>query len=130
MDENGRISVLPDLISMRRDIFSLAISEELTKETILRVFREYGILLEPHGAVSWAGLDHFMTQEQDKPDPAGLCIALETAHPAKFPDEIIEILSVNPDPPLSIKILDEKSEKFERIDNQYKVFKEYLLDHI
>ena len=38
-----------------------------------------------------------------------LCISLETAHPAKFPDEIRELLGINPDLPPSMADIDRRS---------------------
>jgi threonine synthase len=63
------------------------------------------VLLEPHGAVGWRGLEVYLELFDDFP----LCISLETAHPAKFPDEIRELLGINPELPKSMKDIDERS---------------------
>ncbi|UCG26909.1 MAG: threonine synthase [Bacteroidales bacterium] len=127
MDETGLITVIPDMKSMCRDIFSMAVSEEQTRNTISHAFREYGIMLEPHGAIGWAGLDRFLEEERPSMGADSISISLETAHPAKFPEEITDILQIDPDPPTSIKALDDKQEKIERIDKRYQPLKEHLL---
>ena len=53
---------------------------------------------------------------------------LETAHPAKFPKEIMKILSINPELPESLRGMEDKPEFFEQIANDYPEFKKYLLE--
>ena len=55
VDRTGVVHVYPDLKEMRRRIFSVSISDEETKKTIRRVYEQYNLLLEPHGAVGWKG---------------------------------------------------------------------------
>ena len=56
MDESGKIIVAPDLRKMRKDLFAISITDVRTKETIADCYGQYGLLLEPHGAVAWQGL--------------------------------------------------------------------------
>ena len=56
MDETGKIHRAPDLVAMRRDLFSSSISDERTVATINEVWDKYQLLLEPHGAVAWRWL--------------------------------------------------------------------------
>ncbi len=129
MDETGNLLKKPDLDSMIGDIFSVSISEEETRETIHRYYRESGILLEPHGAVGLAGMEHFCSEELSKPEQVHQMVSLETAHPAKFPEEIRRILSLEPDPPESFAEQERKAEVFEVMDRKYQAFKEYLLSN-
>ena len=66
---------------------------------------EYRVLLEPHGAVGWRGLEVYLERFGDVP----LCVSLETAHPAKFPEEIGDLLGITPELPQSMKDIDERS---------------------
>ena len=82
MDETGKIRRAPDLVAMRRDIFSSSVSDARTRATIQEAWKQYKLLLEPHGAVAWRGFSDWL--ETDKLDGAP-AVVLETAHPAKFP---------------------------------------------
>lgn len=126
MDEQGKISKQPDMEKINYDMFAVAISDELTKQTIKKVHGAYNVLLEPHGAVAWAGLENYLEQTSDDPDQ--LIVALETAHPAKFPKEIREILSIEPDLPPSLTGLEEKEESFIKLENDFDSFKTFLRD--
>ena len=70
MDEKGIIKREPDIEQMRRDIFAVSISDERTVKTIADVYKQYGVILEPHGAAGWAGLlENFRANPDDeKPD--------------------------------------------------------------
>jgi len=123
IDKEGDVHGLPDLDRMRERIFSVSVSDEETRETIRSAYREYGLLLEPHGAVGWNGLERYLETEGDFP----LCLSIETAHPAKFPDEIEELLGIHPPIPESLRGLEEKTGEPIPIPNNYQVFKDLLL---
>jgi threonine synthase len=82
------------------------------------------VILEPHGAVAWAGLIRYL-KTGEKPD---LAISIETAHPAKFPEEITKILGIEPEIPPSLLDLDKKEEHYLSIDKDYNQFKKILTD--
>lgn len=128
MDEQGRISKNPDLGLMRKDMYSISINEVETKATIKNTYEKYNLLLEPHGAVGWAGLQHYLEENKSADTPDQLFISLETAHPAKFPEQIREILSIDPVLPPSLEGIEEKEEKFDKLHHDYEVFKTYLKD--
>jgi len=125
MDEKGHISKMPDLELMRKEIFAISINDLKTRQTIKDTWDAYKVLLEPHGAVGWAGLQSYLKQNHS--EKSKLCISLETAHPAKFPEEIIKTLGFEPELPESLKGLEDKEEKYEFLKNEYLEFKKYLL---
>ena len=104
VDRTGCVHRRPDVEEMRRRIFSVAVSDEETRLTIKRVYEQYGVVLEPHGAVGWRGLEAYLERFGDFP----LCVSLETAHPAKFPDEITELLKIIPELPPSMKEIENR----------------------
>ncbi len=124
MDEKGTVSKSPDFDLIRNHMYAISISDEETKATIKAAYQDHQLLLEPHGAVAWAGLSHYLAEHREGEDQ--LCIALETAHPAKFPEEIQEILSLDPELPPSLRGLEEKEEFLEKMSNDYEEFKNYL----
>ncbi|MFC2151082.1 threonine synthase [Bacteroidota bacterium] len=127
MNEKGEISQAPDMVKMRNDIYSSSVSDNETKDMIKKAFEENNLLLEPHGSVGWKGLMDYCNEF--KVDQDQLCVSLETAHPAKFPDEIIEILKIDPELPPSLKGLENKEEFCDNLENDYSKFKEYLINN-
>jgi threonine synthase len=122
MDETGRVNKLPDIEVMRKDLFAVSISDSETRRTIKETYQKYGALLEPHGAVGWAGLMKYLVECGDwRP-----CVSLETADPAKFPREIISLTGVNPPLPMAMARMDEQEEHFQKIPGNYSSLKEYL----
>jgi threonine synthase len=127
MDENGIIHKKPDQKQIQKDIYSISISDQETKQMIAAAWQKHNLLLEPHGAVGWAGLQKFL---QDKPEfdkPEQLFVSLETAHPAKFPSQIKEIIGIDPELPPSLHGLEQKKENYVEIENNYESFKNFLI---
>ncbi len=127
MDENGVIYQLPEMGMMRNDLFAVSVSDALTKRTIFDAWEKHRLLLEPHGAVGWAGLIDYLHVNAHSADQA--FIVLETAHPAKFPEQILEILHFDPDLPQSLRGLESKSEQYDLLRNDYSAFKKYLKEN-
>jgi threonine synthase len=127
MDEKGQIVKDPDFDRMQKDFWGISASDELTRRTIKKVYETYNVLLEPHGAVGWYGLESFLNKFPEYNRPDQLTITLETAHPAKFPQQIREVLHFDPSLPASLKGLDQKSEMVADIDSGYETFKHFLL---
>jgi threonine synthase len=77
---------------------------------------------EKYGVLGWAGLEvYFKTAPQPK-----LAISLETAHPAKFPEEIQNLLGITPSLPETMKNIDLREGSAVSIANDYDDFKNYL----
>ncbi len=129
MDEKGCIHLPADMEWMRREIFSVSISDEQTRETIREAWQTHKLLLEPHGAVGWAGLNAFLALHSGEYADDQLCISLETAHPAKFPDELIRLTGIDPPLPPALTGIDEKPEFLSRLSHDYHAFKEFLIHH-
>jgi threonine synthase len=129
MDEKGVISKQADLVKMRKELFCVSITDETTRKTIRDAWEDHNVLLEPHGAVGWAALQAFLREEGANLDNDQLIISLETAHPAKFPEEISRLLGFDPDLPPSLQGIEEKEEHFENMENNYAAFKDYLREH-
>jgi threonine synthase len=126
MDEKGHIMKEPDISRMRSDIIAVSISDNLTLETLKDIHTRYGVITEPHGAAGWAGLMEYFKMNQEDANPGQLAVCLETAHPAKFPEEINRTLGIDPALPASLKGLDNLEETYDLMDNDYFQFKEYL----
>lgn len=126
MDEKGNIHNKPNFEKLKDLIVSYSISDELTRETIKKAYSDYKLLLEPHGAVGWAALEKYLNS-LDSNHANKLFVTLETAHPAKFPEEINDLLKFDPDLPKSLMGLEEKEETYVNISKSYDEFKDYLI---
>jgi threonine synthase len=122
VDRVGKVHRYPDLEEMRKYIFSVSVTDKQTRETIRSVYSRYHVVLEQHGAVGWAGLDAYLKIAPDKK----LAICLETAHPAKFPEEIQKLLGLTLPLPEDMKDLDLREGSAVSIANNYDDFKSYL----
>ena len=127
IDEKGNMHKQPDLRKIRDDITSYSITDEVTKKTISEFYEKHKKILEPHGAVGWAALKNFRKDSPDfKKTPS---ITLETADPAKFPDEIIKLTEVTPKTPRSLEKIQSKEEIPNPIEiSEYSDFKKFLLN--
>lgn len=124
MDEKGNILIPPDLSQMRQELFAISISDEQTRRTIQETWNKNRVLLEPHGAVAWAGLERYLQETQD----TSLCISVETAHPAKFPEEIETLLGFSPEIPPCLQGLEKKKEYQISMPPEYDRFRAFIWD--
>jgi threonine synthase len=126
VDRVGQVHKYPDFEDMRRHIFSVSVTDEDTRDTIQSVYKRYNVILEQHGAVGWAGLEEYFKTVSEKK----LAICLETAHPAKFPEEIQKLLGLTLPLPESMKNIGQREGSAISIHNQYDDFKNYLQKHL
>ena len=124
MDETGKISRQPDLVAMRRDIFSTSVSDERTVAGVRDFWNRFQLLLEPHGAVAWQG---FLDWNAGEPLDDAPAVIVETANPAKFPEEVEKVVGWPPDVPPAMTAAIQLPEDYDRMDADYEKFKNYLL---
>jgi threonine synthase len=122
MDEKGNIRRQPDMESMKRDLYAVSIDDSETRRTIKNSWDKHRLLLESHGAVGWAGLERYLEATGDK----GPCVSVETAHPAKFPEEIESLLGFAPEVPKSLTGIESKEESYIRMPVDYAAFRNFL----
>lgn len=128
MDEQGNVKRPPAMERMRTDLFAISIDDEWTRRTIREAYGRHATILEPHGAVGWAGLQHWLATAEGAAYRDPLCVSIETAHPAKFPDEIRATINVAPETPPSLVGLDEMTESYESMEHvEYAWFRDWLL---
>jgi threonine synthase len=86
--------------SLKNVLSSYSISDDETRETIARIFKEKNYVLDPHGAVGFLALERYLNEHSDKKG-----FFLETAHPSKFYDVIEPVIHQQVEIPESIKVL-------------------------
>jgi threonine synthase len=129
MNETGEILKQPEMERMKADMFGISVTEEETRATIANVFKRHKIILEPHGAVAFYGAESYLNTMDKHSSELQLCISLETAHPAKFPEQLEEILNLNPPLPVSLAGIDRKPESYTSLENDYESLKNFLLQN-
>jgi threonine synthase len=129
MDDKGAILLTPDMKSMRQELSAISISDNKTRKTITSFYNKYGKLLEPHGAVAWAGLQEYFRNHPDTDEKEDLYICLETAHPAKFRDEIKSLLNIDPELPDSLSKIESGAEEYLSLENNYELFKKIIIQN-
>lgn len=118
--KKGVLKIPPDIAAMRRDFAAFSVTEKEVDETITGFYGNYGIVIEPHGAVGVKAAERFGGDSA--------VISLETADPAKFPEKILSLLNVDPEPPDSIAGLDGMKESFSGMENDYGEFSGFLAE--
>ena len=124
MDERGVIIKMPDMNKIKDDMSSYSITDSETKNTIKRIYEDYKTILEPHGAVGWAALQKYLSENPE--DRERVSISLETADPAKFPETIIELTDIDPEMSEKMKEQSDKKEFAFEIEADYSKFKELI----
>lgn len=110
-----------DYEALKENLFSFAFTDEETRNAILKIYNTSGYIADPHGAVGYLGLKKY---QEIHPDTYG--IFLETAHPVKFLDVVVETIRESLDIPPQIEKLMDKEKKSIAIKN-YGELKDHLL---
>jgi threonine synthase len=106
--------------SLRCDIAGAAFDDATVVAEIGSVYRQYGYLLDPHGAIAWLGLRQNLA-------PGERGVFLPTAHPAKF-REVVEpaIGETIPLPPVLAEAI-KRPRHSEKLPVDYATLKSLLL---
>lgn len=113
---------LQDASKLKEMLSGYTISDETTRQTIARVYKNYGYILDPHGAVGFKALEDYLLKH-----PGQKGIFLETAHPVKFPEVVEAEIDCKLEIPESVKPLFEKEKKSILLEAEYGVFKEWMM---
>ena len=106
--------------SMRRQFDGFRLGDNATKETIARVYKETGELIDPHTAV---GVE---AAHEARFDDDIAVIAMATAHPAKFPQAVEEATGVRPQLPPRLADLMIRPERCDVLANDLAHVKDFL----
>jgi threonine synthase len=123
IDEKGNMIKMPDMGTIRQDMWAYSVTDSNTKDEIKSIYDRYKAIVEPHGAVALYAYDEYLKKTNDRTPT----VSLETAHPAKFPETIIDILGQEPILPDSMKEAMRKKEFITNMPNNYNKLKEFLV---
>lgn len=114
-----------NLKSIQNILTAYSISDETTKQTIQAIYKTHGYLLDPHGAVGYKALQHYLDEH---PEQEG--IFLETAHPVKFYDVVEPVIDAEVPIPDSVQGLFRKKKQSLKMDASSDALKSFLLDRV
>lgn len=118
-----RLSVAANAAALARNQFlAFGFNDQQTVEQIRKWYKNTGILLDPHSAIAVAAA----TKAQTKTP----CIALATAHPAKFPAAIKQAIDFTPSLPHGLAEIMTKPERFTRLAGQLDIVRAHILKHL
>ncbi len=110
--------------TMQSDIYGHSVSDDETRMAMVDVASRYRYVMDPHGAVGFLALQKY---QERHPDTVG--IILETAHPAKFLEDVEDILNQKIEVPERLSILANREKKAVKMDANYVNFKDWLVTH-
>ena len=116
----GHMAVEPDqFATWATPVFKAArCNDELTLSTMADVYRESGMLLDPHTAVGLSAARQIRARQESQSRDSGVpVVTLATAHPAKFPDAVIKATGVHPNLPEHLADLLERPERTNNLAN-------------
>jgi threonine synthase len=106
-------------------IYSATFNDTETRNGIKEVYDKYNYTIDPHGAVGYLALKKY-SEENNLTNYNG--IILETAHPAKFKDDVEEAIGKEVEiPPLLQKCL-QKEKRSVKISKEFSSLKSFLME--
>ena len=122
---SGLIKVDKNCFKTAKNSFtSYSVSEIRTKERIKETFEKFNLVIDPHTAVGLEASQKYLLANNED-----IVITLATAHPAKFSGAVRNSLGFNPDLPLGYADIFSLKEKYQVLDNSYKLIKNYVLNN-
>ncbi len=110
---------------MRTDIIGFSFSDAHTEIAMREIEQQFGYTIDPHGAVGYLALRAY--QKDQKLNATG--IILETAHPAKFLEDVERVLGKAIEVPNRLKELENKEKVATAMQPDFQVFKKWLVEH-
>jgi threonine synthase len=109
-----------DFEKLKSAFSSYSFTDDETRETLKKIYKNAGYIPDPHGAVGYLGLQKYGLQENE------FGVFLETAHPVKFLDVVEETLSIKVEIPTKIQEIMTKEKVAIKISS-YQELKNFLI---
>ena len=123
LNERGEFKLKKDELKKIKESFcSESLSEEETKLVINKIYKNQGMLIDPHTAVA-IGVSNKISLE-------GNTIILATAHPSKFSEVVMKETSIKPELPENLKNILVEKERYEKLSKDLKKIQNYILKRI
>ncbi|HMO41432.1 MAG TPA: threonine synthase [Saprospiraceae bacterium] len=108
---------------MRDEISGYGFNDDATEAAMREIKQRFGYVMDPHGAVGYLALEAYL-----RTHPQAQGVILETAHPAKFKEDVEKILGEPIDIPERLAVLSNKPKQATAMPNDFSVFKEWLME--
>ena len=109
-----------DLERFRQDLEGADFTDQKARAAIKEVYSKFGYLMDPHGAFAYLGLKQFLPADK-------FGVFVETAHPAKFTEEMESILGEKPELPDRLAAYAKREKVAIPARSDYDEFKQFLL---
>ena len=109
--------------AIKNTLTGYTVDDDTTEDTIARVFQQHGYTLDPHGAVGYYALSHFLRNNIDAKG-----FFLETAHPVKFPETVEKATGKKIQVPEHVEHLFSLPKQSIEMHNSFDSFKEWLMN--
>ncbi len=110
---------------VKNHISGYAFSDTETANAMQQIYQRYNYIMDPHGAVGYLAWRKYQEEIQNE----ALGVIFETAHPAKFLEDVERILSQKINIPGSLQALQTKEKKSIPLAVNYPEFKSRLLEY-
>jgi threonine synthase len=110
--------------NMRADISGYAYDDATTSAAMVEIKEKYGYTIDPHGAVAYLAYNEYQAKNKDTQG-----IILETAHPAKFLDDVESILKEKLTIPKALAEIADKEKYAIKMEADFGVFKNWLAEN-
>ena len=108
--------------NMREDVVGFAFDDHETEMAMIEIDQKFGYTIDPHGAVGYLALQAYQKSEEAKT----VGVILETAHPAKFLEDVERILNRSIEIPARLKELENLEKVATPLEPDFGLFKEWL----
>jgi len=123
LNELGQFKLRKEELKKIRESFcSESLSEKETKLVVNEIYKNQGILIDPHTAIGIGVMKKISLE--------GNTIILATAHPSKFSDIVMKETGVKPELPENLKNILVKKEKYEKFSKDLKKIQNYILERV
>lgn len=104
------------------DFSTMTIDTDVTLKTMKDFYTQTDYILDPHTAVGVAAAQKLHCASRPM-------ICLATAHPAKFADAVLRAIGIDPPRPESLRDIEQRAKRCERIGADTDAIKEYIASH-
>ena len=123
-EETGSLTVDQEIVdAIRAEFLSGRADDNETKESIKYYYDHSAEVLDPHSAIGTHVAKNYINSKDYSGEQV---VTIATAHPAKFPDAVKDAINVEPKLPNFLSDLFEKEEKFEILDSDFQVVKNFI----
>ena len=121
LSEMGKFKLEKEELKKIKDNFSSeSLSEAETKSIISKMYKNHGILIDPHTAVGIGVVKKISLK--------GNTVVLATAHPSKFSDVAMEATGIKPELPENLKNILIEKENYDKLPKDLEKVKNYILE--